>query len=105
MTRTKAEQDRYTLPGSPPTDEDLRHEAELTRAEIGETVAALRHRADVKARLREAAQHRMALLHDAMSATTDRAHRVAGTVRAHPVLAAGGVATIAAALVMLTIWS
>ncbi|HET9140444.1 DUF3618 domain-containing protein [Actinophytocola sp.] len=104
MTRTKAEQDRYALPGSPPTDEDLRHEAALTRAEIGETVAALRHRADVKARMREAAQHRMALLHDAMNATTDHAHRLAGTVRAHPVLA-GGVATIAAALVMLTIWS
>jgi hypothetical protein len=50
--------DRLTMPGQPPTDEDLRHDVELTREELAETVAALGEKADVKARVRAAAHHR-----------------------------------------------
>lgn len=54
MTDDKAK-DRLTMPGSEPTDEDLRHDAELTRQELAETVAALGQKADVKGRVQDAA--------------------------------------------------
>lgn len=46
---------RLTMPGQTPTDEDLRLDAELTRQELAETVAALGEKANVKARVQEAA--------------------------------------------------
>lgn len=62
---TDKHQDRMTMPGAEPTDEDLRHDAELTRRELAETVAALSDKTDVKARVKatahrqaEAIQHR-----------------------------------------------
>lgn len=42
--------DRNALPGSEPTDEDLRHDIELTREELGQTAAELAAKADVKRR-------------------------------------------------------
>lgn len=57
MTHQRHE-DRMTMPGQAPTDEDLRHDAELTRQELAETVAALGEKVDVKARVRAAAHHR-----------------------------------------------
>src|SRR4051794_24471259 len=48
------ERDRMTMPGQAPTNEDLRMDAELTRQELAETVAALGDKVDVKAR----AQHK-----------------------------------------------
>jgi hypothetical protein len=50
--------DRLTMPGQPPTDEDLRHDAELTRQELAETVAALGDKANVKARVQETAHEK-----------------------------------------------
>jgi hypothetical protein len=54
MTSTDKSRERYTLPGNGPTDEDLEREVELTRAELGDTVAELAHRLDVKNRVKEA---------------------------------------------------
>lgn len=50
--------ERLTMPGQPPTDEDLRHDAELTRQELAQTVAALGEKADVKARVQRAAHEK-----------------------------------------------
>ncbi|MFL6120963.1 DUF3618 domain-containing protein [Actinophytocola sp.] len=44
------EQERLTMPGQAPTDEDLRMDAELTRQELAQTVAALGEKVDIKAR-------------------------------------------------------
>jgi Protein of unknown function (DUF3618) len=43
-------QERLTMPGQAPTDEDLRLDAELTRQELAQTVAALGDKVDIKAR-------------------------------------------------------
>ncbi len=48
--------ERLTMPGEGPTDEDLRHDAELTRQEVVQTVAALVQKADVKARVHDKAE-------------------------------------------------
>jgi hypothetical protein len=50
--------DRMAMPGGAPTDEDLRHEAELTRQELAETVSALGEKADVKARAQRVAHEK-----------------------------------------------
>jgi hypothetical protein len=42
--------ERMTMPGQAPTDEDLRMDAELTRQELAQTVAALGDKVDIKAR-------------------------------------------------------
>lgn len=52
---TTEKRDRLTMPGEAPTDEDLRLDAELTRNELADTVAALADKADVKARAHEKA--------------------------------------------------
>lgn len=44
--------------GRAPTDEDLRHDAELTREELAETVSALGEKADVKARAQRVAHEK-----------------------------------------------
>jgi hypothetical protein len=49
---------RMTMPGEAPTDEDLRHDAELTRQELAETVSALGDKADVKARAQRVAHEK-----------------------------------------------
>ncbi|TDV57247.1 DUF3618 domain-containing protein [Actinophytocola oryzae] len=46
----RTEKDRLTMPGQPPTDEDLRTDVELTRQELAQTVSALSDKADIKAR-------------------------------------------------------
>ncbi|MCT2581643.1 DUF3618 domain-containing protein [Actinophytocola gossypii] len=50
--------DRMVMPGGEPTDEDLRHDVELTREELAHTVAALGEKADVKGRVRAEAHRR-----------------------------------------------
>jgi Protein of unknown function (DUF3618) len=100
MSARKADE-RYALPGTGPTDEDLRHEVELTREELGDTVGQLVHKMDVKSRMRESAQRRVALLHDAISTATDRTHEVALTVRRHPIVVAGASLTAALLIVLL----
>jgi hypothetical protein len=52
------ENGRMTMPGEAPTDEDLRHDAELTREELAETVGALGEKADVKARAQRVAHEK-----------------------------------------------
>jgi len=39
--------------GGPSTTDQLRHEIDATRAQLGETVEALAHKADVKSLMRE----------------------------------------------------
>jgi hypothetical protein len=56
--------DRLTMPGQAPTDEDLRHDAELTRQEMAVTVAALSEKADVKARVQHAAHEKAEALRE-----------------------------------------
>jgi hypothetical protein len=97
------QRDRLALPGEAPTDEDLRHEVELTRQELGDTVAALMYKVDVKARMREAAQRKLALLHDATSTAAEQAHDLVMTARRHPVVIGGGALVMAALLVLLGI--
>jgi LPXTG-motif cell wall-anchored protein len=50
--------ERLTMPGQPPTDEDLRQDADLARQELAETVAALGEKADVKARVQRVAHEK-----------------------------------------------
>lgn len=57
-------EDRLTMPGHAPTDEDLRHDAELTRQELAETVAALGEKANVKARVQVAAHEKAEALRE-----------------------------------------
>jgi hypothetical protein len=58
MTTSKRPEDGTRMPGQGPTDGDLRMDAELTRQELAETVAALGAKADVRARVRIAAHER-----------------------------------------------
>jgi hypothetical protein len=50
------ERERLTMPGQGPTDEDLRHDAELTRQELAQTVATLGDKVNVRARAHEKAE-------------------------------------------------
>jgi hypothetical protein len=97
------QRDRLALPGEGPTDEDLRHEVELTRQELGDTVAELMYKVDMKARVREAAQRKLALLNDATNTAAGHAHDLAMTVRRHPVVIGGGALAMAALLVLLRV--
>lgn len=63
-------QDRMTMPGQNPTDEDLRQDAELTRQELAQTMAALGDKVDVKARA-----------HDKADELRERAHEKAEELR------------------------
>jgi hypothetical protein len=56
--------ERLTMPGEGPTDEDLRMDAELTRQELAQTVAALGEKADVRARVQKVAHERAEALRE-----------------------------------------
>jgi hypothetical protein len=72
------------MPGSPPTDEDLRHQVELTRLELRRTVDELADKLDVKAQARR------------------RGQELVTFVREHPVqIAAGALATLTFLVVFL----
>jgi hypothetical protein len=88
MTSRDTARERYAPPGAGPTDEDLRHEVELTRQELGDTVAELMYKMDVKSRTREAAQRRLAHMHDAARGAADHTRATIFTIRSHPALAA-----------------
>jgi hypothetical protein len=64
------ENKRLTMPGQGPTDEDLRLDAELTRQELAQTVAALGNKVDIKARA-----------HEKAGALRDRAHEKVEALR------------------------
>jgi hypothetical protein len=81
------DQERYALPGSPPTDEDLRHEVELTRQELGGTLARIMYKVDVPARTRD-------VLHTKLDQARD-------TARRYPAVVGG---TIAGLSVLIALW-
>jgi len=58
MTESKV--DSKTMPGSTPTDEDLRHDVELTREELAGTVSELAGKLDVKSRATDSMQRQVA---------------------------------------------
>lgn len=66
------ERDRLTMPGEPATDEDLRHDAELTRQELADTVAALSAKADVKGRVQHAAHEKAEALRERSDELVDK---------------------------------
>jgi hypothetical protein len=70
MTDKTTDKDRLTMPGQGPTDEDLRQDAELTRQELAQTMAALGDKVDVKARA-----------HDKADELRERAHEKAEELR------------------------
>lgn len=80
--------DRY----APPTDEDLRHEVELTRQELGGTLARLLYKVDVPSRTRDAVHTKL----NAAKETADHA-------RHHP-LAIGGLLALLTSLAAVWIW-
>ncbi len=106
---TDKEQDRLTMPGEAATDEDLRHEAELTREELAETVAALGAKADVKGRVQKVAHEKHESLREHGDELVDKLpDPVAARVR--PVVDGATrrplipVAALLALLVALRIW-
>jgi uncharacterized protein DUF3618 len=108
MTGTP-EQDRLTMPGQPPTDEDLRLDAELTRQELADTVAALGAKADVKARVQKVAHDKTEALQERGAELVDKLpDPVAQKVR--PVVAGATrkplipIAGLLAILIALRIW-
>ena len=95
--------------------DELRADAQATRAELGRTAAALADKTDVKKRVGQAAQRtgQQALDKTASAAkqiqgqAQDKAARVRGSVRAHPAGWSGGAAgllTMAGALIGLLAW-
>ena len=72
--------------------EQLRREIEEIRRELGETVAQLAHKADVKAQVREKADEMKAVAERRTPDTArDGAQQVATSARQHPLpLVAGG---------------
>jgi hypothetical protein len=96
-------------PTDVPTDEELRTEAELTRQELADTVAALGDRMDVKTRVQNAAKQRAAAVQAGGAQLVDKlpdpvAAKVAPawrTVSHRPAIPLGG---LAALLVALIVW-
>ena len=75
----------------------IRQEVEQTRAQIGETVEAVAHRADVKERAKASASERLESVKGKASGARgkakDRANRLSSTAQENPLgVAAGGVA-------------
>jgi len=105
---TKKEQDRMTMPGGEPTEEDLRTDAELTRQELGETVAALGAKMDVKTRVQDTAKEKAAAVHAGGTELVNKLpDPVADKVRPawdgmarRPAIPVGGLAAIVAALLI-----
>jgi hypothetical protein len=90
------------MPGAEPTDEDLRHDAELTRQELAETVVALGHKADVKGRIQDAAHKRgdelMGKLPDPVAT---KVRPVVDTATRKPMIP---IASLLALLIVLKVW-
>ncbi len=109
MTSHKQHDDRMRLPGGEPTDDDLKLDAELTRQELAETVAALGAKADVKSRVRTAARQRAAaiqaggteLVGKLPDPVAQKVQPVWTTVSHRPAIPLGGLATL---IVALLVW-
>lgn len=105
---TEKHDDPLVLPGHEPTDEDLRRDAELTRQELAETVAALGEKADVRTRVRQAAHERTEALRERgdelverlPDPVADKVRPAVETAARKPVIP---VATVLALLVLLRV--
>jgi hypothetical protein len=108
MTTEKEQADRLRMPGAEPTDEDLRTDAELTRQELGETVAALGAKMDVKTRVREAAKEKAdavrangaELVNKLPDPVAQKVQPAWETVSRRPAITAGGLLALVAALLI-----
>ncbi|MGB3439288.1 MAG: DUF3618 domain-containing protein [Actinophytocola sp.] len=103
------ENGRMPMPGEPPTDEALRHEAELTREELAQTVAALGDKADVKARAQRVAHEKAEELREKGDELVDKlpdpvAERVRPVVDGATRRPLIPLAALVALLVVLRIW-
>lgn len=100
--------DRMRMPGGEATDDDLRTDAESTRQELAETVAALGDRMDVKTRVQTAAKQRAEAVQAGGAELVDKlpdpvAAKVAPVWRSvsqRPAIPLGGLAALLAALVV-----
>jgi hypothetical protein len=106
---SKEQQDRLTMPGGQPTDEDLRHDAELTRQELAETVAALGAKADVKGRVQRVAHEKAEELRERGDELVDKLPDQVAT-RVRPVVTSATrkpmvpLASLLAFLLVLRMW-
>lgn len=102
-------EDRLTMPGQGPTDEDLRRDAELTRQELAETVAALGEKADVKARVQRVAHEKAEELRERGDELVERLPEPVAT-RVRPVVTGATrkpmvpLATLIAFVLVLRFW-
>ena len=109
MTTTPKTPKTPETPEQEPTEEDLRVEAEHTRQELADTVAALSDKADVKTRVKTAAAQRTEAIQAGGEELVDKlpdpvAERVRPmwrTVSNRPVIP---LAVLAALLVALLVW-
>jgi ElaB/YqjD/DUF883 family membrane-anchored ribosome-binding protein len=73
--------------------DQIRNEIEETRAQMGDTVDALAHKADVKGRAKDAIVERKDKAMDSITQTKHGARKAAGVAQENPIgLAIGGVA-------------
>jgi hypothetical protein len=102
---TTEKNDRLTMPGKAPTDEDLRLDAELTRQELAETVAALGDKVDVKARAHEKAEELRErgdeLVEKLPPPVATRVRPVVSAATRNPALTAAGLVAVLILLVRL----
>jgi hypothetical protein len=109
MTTKKEQADRMRMPGEEPTDEDLLTDAELTRQELGETVAALGAKMDVKTRVQAAAKEKAdavraggaELVHKLPDPVAQKVEPAWQRLSRRPAIPLGGLAALIAGL---TIW-
>ena len=109
MTTKKEQADRLRMPGGEPTDEDLLVDAELTRQELGETVAALGAKMDVKTRVQAAAKEKAdavrtggtELVNKLPDPVAQKVQPVWQSVSRRPAIPVGGLAVL---LVTLLVW-
>jgi Protein of unknown function (DUF3618) len=67
--------------GESPTTEQLRHEIEATRAQLGDTVEALAHKADVKSRMRDTLDEKKHAVADKVHDAVDAAREIRDHLR------------------------
>ncbi|ASR36346.1 hypothetical protein BAY61_16530 [Prauserella marina] len=101
MTGDERRRQRYALPGGEPTDDDLRLDAELTRAELAETAAAVLRKANVADRVRDTAEDRLRLVRGKTVALAERARASAGSVSARSTLVVGGLFVVVVLVVRI----
>lgn len=108
MTPHKQRDDETRVPGEEPTDNELQAEAEQTREELAETVAALGAKTDVKGRVQTAARQRAAaiqaggteLVGKLPDPVAEKVQPVWTSVSHRPAIPLGGLAALIAVLLV-----